>query len=87
MPRVYIPVALRPLCDNHDVVELEATTVAEVMEVLDTRFPGWQSRLCQHGRLRPGWSVCVNGSVRPLGLLQAVAADDEIHFLPAIGGG
>ena len=44
-------------------------------------------RLCDGDGLAPGLAVSVNGAASALGLLQKVKPDDEVHFLPAIGGG
>jgi hypothetical protein len=38
-------------------------------------------------QLRPGLVVVVGTEVARLGLAQPVEADNEVHFLPAIGGG
>jgi molybdopterin converting factor small subunit len=50
-------------------------------------FPGIADRLRQGDELRPGLSVSVSGRVSGLGLFQKVSPGDEVHFLPAIGGG
>jgi molybdopterin synthase sulfur carrier subunit len=68
-------------------VIVEGATVGEVIENLEQRFAGTKDRLCRNGSLRPGISVVVGGSVSGLGLLRRVSPDDEIHFLPSLGGG
>jgi hypothetical protein len=78
---------MRSLTDDLEIVEVPGTTVAEVIQNLDLRFPGIQQRLCEGDAMRAGFSVVVSGSIAPLGLLQRTEADVEIHFLPAIGGG
>ena len=87
MPRVFIPPAVRPLTDGQEFVDIAGVTVAEVIENLEMRFPGTRDRLCRNGSIRPGISVVVAGSATALGLLQRTQPDDEIHFLPAVGGG
>lgn len=87
MPRVFIPPALRPLVGGHEMVAAEGVTVREVIDDLDRRFPGLKDRLCQGGALRPGLAVVIGSTTAPLGLLERVGPDDEIHFLPVIGGG
>ena len=87
MPRVFIPPALKSLCGNAKSLELEASSVRDVIAALEERFPGAADRLCRDGRLTPGLAVVINGRASSLGIHQAVAAADEIHFLPAIGGG
>lgn len=87
MPRVFIPPPMRSLTDGEKVVEVGGTTLRQVIENLEQRFPGIKQRLCQDEDIRPGISVDVGGSLATLGMLQQTATDAEIHFLPAIGGG
>lgn len=87
MITVFIPPQFRVFTDGSDRIDVEAASVRQAIEVLDEQFPGIADRLCQGNELRPGLSVSVSGRVSGLGLFQKVAAGDEIHFLPAIGGG
>jgi sulfur-carrier protein len=86
MPRVFIPPTLRALVGS-EVVDVPGRSVREVIEALDAQFPGVRQRLRDDDGLRSGIAVAVGGSVSSLGLLQRVGPDDEVHFLPAIGGG
>ena len=87
MITVFIPPQFRTFADGTESVDVEAASVRQAIEVLDEQFPGIADRLCQGDELRPGLSVSISGRVSGLGLFQKVAAGDEIHFLPAIGGG
>jgi sulfur-carrier protein len=87
MPRVFIPPAMRELAHGQSAVDANGATVLEIIADVDRQLPGFRDRVCQQNALRPGLSVVVNGSVSALGTLQRVGNDDEIHFLPAIGGG
>lgn len=87
MARVFIPVTLRPLTDGHEVVEVGGSTVRRVIDALEDRHPGMQAYLRDGDQLRSGLSVVVDGTVAPMGLLQHVEEDSEVHFLPAISGG
>ncbi|MCO6457303.1 MAG: MoaD/ThiS family protein [Pirellulaceae bacterium] len=87
MPRVFLPPALRSLAGGQESLEMPGSTVREILAELERRHPGVQAGLCQGDGLRPGLAVCVGGAVSTLGLLQPVGPDDEVHFLPAIGGG
>lgn len=87
MPRVFIPPAMQSLTEGKEVVNVDGTTLRQVIEHLDQQFPGTKDRLCQDDDIRPGLSVAVAGSVATLGMLQRTDPDVEIHFLPAIGGG
>jgi molybdopterin synthase sulfur carrier subunit len=66
---------------------LDGDTVGALVDELDRRHPGIRGRLCDGDRLRPGLNVVVNSEFSDLGLLQCVAPDSEVHFLPAVGGG
>jgi sulfur-carrier protein len=87
MPRVFIPPAMRDLANGAPFVDANGATVLQVISDVDRQLPGFKNRVCQVDALRPGVSVVVNGSASALGTLQRVAPDDEVHFLPAIGGG
>ena len=87
MAHVFIPPAIRSLTGGQQIVDIHGTTVGEVIDNLDEKFPGTKDRICRNGSVRPGLSIVVGGSVSGLGLLQHVEPQDEIHFLPSIGGG
>lgn len=87
MPRVFLPPPLRRLADGQAVVAIDGDSVADLIDQLESRYPGIRARLCEGDRLRPGLSVAVNSGFSDLGLLQRVKPDDEVHFIPAVGGG
>ena len=87
MPRVFIPAEIRALVNDHEVVDADGTTVAEVLDHLSRQYPEVRQRLCVGNQLRPGLVVSVGHTISALGLLQPVSATDEIHFLPSVGGG
>ena len=63
------------------------TTMAEIIENLEARFPGVKDRLVHEGELRPHIAVAIDGDVSPEGLEQDVQESSEIHFIPALSGG
>jgi molybdopterin synthase sulfur carrier subunit len=87
MPVVWIPAPLRQLAKDQETVRVAGTTVREVIDQLEALFPGIRERLCEGDGLRPGLAVVVDREVSRAGLRQAVGADSEVHFLPAIAGG
>jgi len=87
MPTVFVPPMLQPRTGGKERIDVSAQTVREAINRLDEQFPGVRERLCEGDDLKPGLSVAVDGNVSPLGLLQPVGDDSEVHFLPAIGGG
>jgi molybdopterin converting factor small subunit len=87
MPRVFIPPLLRKVTNGCETVDVVGQTVAEIIDSLERQFPGVRERLTDGERLKPGLSVAVGTKMSARGLLTKVSPDDEIHFLPAIGGG
>ncbi len=87
MPRVFVPAALRSMTLGSEEVVVGGATIRAVIEQLERRFPGIRQHLCDGEFLRPGLAVAVGNSVSSLGLLQPVQAEDEVHFVTAIGGG
>jgi sulfur-carrier protein len=87
MPVVWIPVTLRSLTGGEETVRAAGATMREVIDTLETRFPGIRERLCDGDSLRPGLAVVIDNQVSRAGLWQSVSADSEIHFVPAIAGG
>jgi molybdopterin synthase sulfur carrier subunit len=87
---VKIPTPLRALTDDVDRVASSGTTVAELVEQLESDFPGMRERLCEDtGELRRFVNIYVNGEdVRFLdGLATSLGEDDEISIVPAVAGG
>ena len=78
---------MRSLTDGQDAVEASGKTVREVVEDLESRFPGIKDRLCEDGSIRPDFSVVVGSDVSALGLLTKVDENSEVHFLPVLAGG
>jgi hypothetical protein len=87
MPKVYIPSLLQSLTSGQRQVEVVGRTVLEIIRNLDKAHPGIEERLIEGGNLRANISVAVDGEITPLGLLENVGQDSEIHFVAAIKGG
>jgi len=87
MATVVLPrslVALFPGADRH--VAVEATTVGELIDGLDARWPGMRDRLCVPGpALRVYINVYVDG--QPADLASDVPGTATVHILPAVAGG
>jgi sulfur-carrier protein len=87
---VIIPTPLRGMTNNLDTVMAEGSTISEVIEHLNTQFPGIKERLAdEQGNLRRFVNIYVNGEdVRFLeDKATAVKSGDEISIVPAIAGG
>ncbi len=87
MPIVAIPALMRKLTDGEEHVSIPGTTLRDIIDNLERRYPGIQERLCEEGRVKPGIAVYINGILTREGLREHVDTDAEIHFLPAISGG
>ena len=87
MAAVWIPALLRDLTGGKARVEVPGATVRQVIDNLETAYPGTRGRLCQGDDLEPAISVAVDGEIARLRMLQPVRESSEVHFLPAIGGG
>ncbi|MGC8643555.1 MAG: MoaD/ThiS family protein [Isosphaeraceae bacterium] len=87
MPVVFIPTPLRDLTGGVVEIALEGSTVGELIDALDTRFPGLKDRLCQGDRLVPGLQVSIDHVMTRRGLQARLQPESEVHFPPVIGGG
>jgi molybdopterin synthase sulfur carrier subunit len=84
---VYVPAGLSRLMGGKSPLEIEGASVREVVDNLEKAWPGIRDHLTDGHRLRPGISVAVDGMVSPVGLLQTVSPQSEVHFVAAISGG
>jgi sulfur-carrier protein len=87
MAVVWIPALLQPLTGGQDQVTISGTTIQELIDNLDARYPGVKERLCEGGEIRPHIAVAIDGDVSPEGLEQEVRESSEVHFIPALSGG
>ena len=90
MTAVRIPSVLRPSVGGQKELDVDGSTVGEVIEALIGRFPSLRDQLLTgEGELNRFVNVYVNGQdVRYLdGLGTKVEARDEVRLLPAMAGG
>ncbi|MCS7253588.1 MAG: ubiquitin-like small modifier protein 1 [Armatimonadota bacterium] len=88
--QVRIPTPLRRLTNDQDLVTVEASTVAEMIEKLEEQFPGVKQRLYdESGQLRQFINIFVDGEdIRFLnGLETPLKESSEVSIIPAIAGG
>ncbi|HYE32555.1 MAG TPA: ubiquitin-like small modifier protein 1 [Methylomirabilota bacterium] len=88
--KVRIPTPLRKLTNNEELVEVEAATVGDAINQLQTRYPGIKERLLdENGAVRRFVNVYVNEE--DIRFLQnqntPIKNGDEISIIPAIAGG
>jgi molybdopterin synthase sulfur carrier subunit len=87
---VRIPTPLRKLTQNQEIVEVEGTTIRDVINNLEQSYPGLKERICDdHNNIRRFVNVFINDE--DIRFLQdaetAVKPGDEVSIVPAIAGG
>jgi molybdopterin synthase sulfur carrier subunit len=87
---VRIPTVLRPTMGGATSVDVEGSTIGDVLDQLTITYPAAKSQLLNDdGTLHRFLNVYVNDDdVRYLGGVDAkVLNDDEVTLLPAVAGG
>ena len=88
MAVVWIPSLLQRLTEGEEKVTVLGSTLRQVINTLDARYPGVKDRLLdEQGRFQEGIAIAIDGQVNHLGLIEPVKENSEIHIIPAIGGG
>ena len=87
---VRVPTILRPYTQGVSEVSAEGSTLSEVLESLDTSYPGIKGRvLDESGELRRFVNVYVdNDDVRfSEGLQTPIKDGGQVSIIPAVAGG
>lgn len=87
---VRIPTPLRRMTGGADKVELEVADLSQMIEKLESDYPGFKERLLdEEGELRYFVNIYVNGEdIRfDQGLKTSIKSGDEISIVPAVAGG
>lgn len=90
MASIRIPMPLRKLTNEIDVVNSDAATLREAVDKLEADFPGIKERIVdERGEIRRFVNIYVNGDdVRFLDNLNtALKAGDDVSIVPAVAGG
>jgi molybdopterin synthase sulfur carrier subunit len=87
MARVFIPSQWRDLTGGVADVEIEASSLGQIIDGLEARFPGLSARACEGHAIAGSLAVLVDGDLVSRGMRSPVQPTSEVHFLPAIGGG
>ena len=89
MAQVWLPRELQPYADGQQIIEIEGSSVRQIVNNLDAEFPGLKDFLYDPDmdQIVGSMAVIIDGETSQLGLLDKVEPDSEVHFLPAIGGG
>ena len=87
---VRIPTTLRPLSGGVSTVQVEGSTLAEILAGLNAAHPGFSDRLLDsEGNLHKFVNVFVaDDDVRYMqGLATAVTSGQTVSIIPAVAGG
>ena len=87
---VKIPTPLRKLTNNETSVDAVGKTIEQIVESLDSAYPGMRERLIDdNGDLRHFVNIYLNGDdIRYIdGLKSPVSDNDELSIVPAVAGG
>ena len=90
MATVRIPSPLRRYTNNQSKVEGNGANIIQLIENLESQYPGVKSRLCDdRGQIKRYVNIFVNGEeIRTLQGDETVVADnDEVSIIPAMAGG
>tara|TARA_Y100000994_G_scaffold241631_1_gene237690 strand:+ start:549 stop:827 length:279 start_codon:yes stop_codon:yes gene_type:complete len=88
--KVRIPGPLRKLTNELDQVEITATNIGELIDLLEQDYNGMKDRLCdEDGELRYFVNIYLNGEdIRFIdGLNTPTEPGDEVSIVPAVAGG
>ena len=90
MPSVRIPTPLRKLTSDLDEVNISASNVADLIDTMESQYPGIKDRLCdESGNVRRFINLYVNNEdIRFLdGKDTQLNEGDVVSIIPAIAGG
>lgn len=89
MATVRIPTPLRTLTGGKDEVEASGGTIAELVENLESKYPGIRDRLLDEKGVRRFINIFVGDEdIRFLdGLKTELKGNEHISIVPAIAGG
>ena len=82
MATVFFPTLVRQQTGGLAHIDVSGSTVGELLIAVEARFPGISKHL-----LRPNLAISVADEVTPIGVLEPVRPDSEVHFIAAISGG
>ena len=90
MPQVKFTQALKRFYPNLDTLEINASTVAEIVAALDHYFPGLKDYVVdEQGKLRQHVNIFIGNHLihDKIKLSDQVTDEDEIYIMQALSGG
>ena len=71
----------RAYCGDVQVVEVQASTIGQLIKQLDARFPGLGNQIDE------SMAVAIDGEIFQNTLIDPVKSDSDVHLIPKIAGG
>jgi molybdopterin converting factor small subunit len=87
MATVYIPTLLRHLADGIDHVQIPGQNIGEVIDGLDSMYPGFKKRLIDGDEIHAEIAVVIDQEVMDRDLLEVVHQNSNVYFVPSVSGG
>jgi len=88
MPVVHIPTHMRDATDGHARVTVSGSTLRAIFDDLARAYPALKPLIFDaRDRIQGNLAIAINATVTENNLLARVEDSDEIHLVPAIGGG
>ena len=81
MVKVHLWSGLRAFAENRETVEVEASTVGEMLDRLAETYPGLEETL------QTGVSVAVDGRIFAQGHTEPIKPDSEVYLMQRLKGG
>ncbi|VAX33612.1 MoaD/ThiS family protein clustered with threonine synthase [hydrothermal vent metagenome] len=87
--KVMIPTPLQRLTDGQEMVEGKPGKIIEMIQDIDSRYPGLAERVSEGGKIRRFVNIYLNEEdIRFLNAEETDVKDgDEVSIVPAIAGG
>lgn len=84
---IHIPSALRSYTNRQSEVQVEGSTLREVLSALDTRYPGFRFRIVtEQDKIRPHIRIFVNDE-QAQELMAPLEREDRVYIVCALSGG
>lgn len=84
---IHIPSALRSYTKQEAEVQVEGSTLAEMLSALDSRYPGFRFRIVtEQDRIRPHIRIFVNDQ-QTQELRSPIGQEDRVYIVCALSGG
>ncbi len=87
MATVSIPLLLAKLTGGVRKTEVAGAALSEIVDGLDTLYPGFAAQVQTNGKISPHVAFTVDGKIAMEGFATPVGPDSEVNILPSMGGG